>query len=104
FNKLRFDNWFEFGSKVQLSAFPIRFSPIYILGNLYSYTFRPWSLSCEFPYLDQVWNMGRAAFPRDFPLPADYEVIEPVVGWALAVALARLLLLSFVFVARPRRI
>jgi hypothetical protein len=103
FNELRFDNWFEFGSKVQLSAFPIRFSPVYIVANLYSYTFRPWALSCEFPYLDQVWNMGKAAFPRGFPLPSDYEVLEPVVGWALAVPLAWLLPFAFAFAPRPWR-
>jgi hypothetical protein len=103
FNKLRFDHFLEFGSKLQLSAFPIRFSPIYVLANLYAYSFRPWALSCEFPYLDQVWHMGTAAFPRWFPLPADYEVLEPVVGWALAVPITWLAPFAFVFAPRPWR-
>jgi hypothetical protein len=104
YNKLRFDDWLEFGSKIQLSGFPvIRFSSDYLLANLYSYTFRPWSASCEFPYLHQVWNMGAAAFPQRFKLPSDYDVIEPVVGWALAVPSAWLLPFAFALAPRPWR-
>jgi hypothetical protein len=103
FNKLRFDNWLEFGSKIQLSAYPIRFSSAWVLGNLYAYSFRPWALSCEFPYLDQVWRMGAAAFPRWFPLPPDYQVLEPVVGWALAIPLTWLAPFALAFAPRPWR-
>jgi hypothetical protein len=101
FNKLRFDHYLEFGSKLQLSAFPIRFSPIYVWANLYAYAFRPGALSCEFPYLNQVWHMGAPAFPRWFPLPADYEVLEPVVGWALTIPLTWLIPFAFVLAPRP---
>lgn len=100
FNKLRFDDWLEFGSKIQLSGFPtIRFSPTYFLANLYSYSLRPWSATCEFPYLNQVWNQGRSAFPRGFPLPGDYDIIEPVVGWVRALPISWLL--PFAFVLAP---
>ncbi len=105
FNKLRFDNWFEFGSKIQLSAYPIAFSAVYIPANLWSYALRPWKLSCEFPYLDQVWNMGwGAAFPRWFPMPPGrYDVIEPVVGWLIAVPFTWLIPFAFVFAPRKWR-
>ena len=101
FNKVRFDAWLEFGSKLQLSAFPIRFSPSYILANLYSYTFRPAAVTCEFPYVHQVWSMGAPAFPRGFPLPHDYLVLEPIVGWALAVPFTWLIPFAFALAPRP---
>jgi hypothetical protein len=97
YNKLRFDDWLEFGSNIQLSGFPrFRLSSIYLLPNLYSYVFRGWSSDCTFPYLFQVWNAGLAAFPASFKLPHDYQAIEPVVGWAVSVPLAWLFPLGFV--------
>jgi hypothetical protein len=96
FNKLRFDDYLEFGSKIQLSAYPIKFSPRWVVANLYSYALRPATLSCEFPYLHQVWSMGEAAFPKSFPRPPDYQVLEPVVGWALAAPITWLAPFSFV--------
>jgi hypothetical protein len=104
FNKLRFDAWLEFGSKLQLSAFPIRFSPSYLLANLYSYTFRPAVVTCEFPYVHQVWSMGAPAFPRGFPLPPDYLVLEPIVGWALAVPFTWLIPFAFALAPRPAQL
>jgi hypothetical protein len=97
YNKLRFDDWLEFGSNIQLSGFPrFRLSSIYVLPNLYSYVFREWWADCTFPFLYQTWNAGPAAFPASVELPHDYQAIEPVVGWALAVPLAWLFPLGFV--------
>ena len=97
YNKLRFDDWLEFGNRLQLSGMlPFRVSSIYVLPNLYTYAFRPWRASCAFPYLYQVWNMGSAAFPASFSLPADYMVLEPVIGWVLAVPFTWLIPLAFV--------
>jgi hypothetical protein len=97
YNKLRFDDWLEFGSNLQLSGFPrFRLSSIYVLPNLYSYVLRGWWADCSFPYLYQSWNLGASAFPEGFKLPHDYMAIEPVVGWALAVPLAWLFPLGFV--------
>jgi len=104
FNKVRFDAWLEFGSKLQLSAFPLRFSPSYVLANLYSYTFRPAVVTCEFPYVHQVWSMGAPAFPRGFPTPHDYLVLEPIVGWALAVPFTWLIPFAFALGPRPARL
>lgn len=103
FNKLRFDHFLEFGSKLQLSAFPIGFSRVYVPANLYAYAFRPWASSCEFPYVNQVWRMGAAAFPRWFPLPPNYMVLEPVVGWALAAPITWLAPFAFILAPRPAR-
>ncbi len=100
FNKLRFNDYLQFGSNIQLSAFPIAFSPRWIVPNLYSYVLRLPRLSCEFPYVHQVWNMGHEAFPKGYLYPPDYMVIEPVVGWALAVPIT--LLAPFAFVLAPR--
>lgn len=103
YNKIRFDHWFEFGSTLQLSGMPrFRVSSVYLLPNLYSYAFRPWDTSCAFPYLYQVWNMGASsAFPRQLSVPADYNTIEPVVGWMLAVPLAWLCPVAFLLSPRP---
>ncbi len=96
YNKLRFDDWFEFGSNIQLSGFPrFRLSTVYVLPNLYAYAFRGWWADCSFPYLYQVWHAGQGSFPDWFKLPPDYQAIEPVVGWVLAVPLAWLLPLGF---------
>jgi hypothetical protein len=98
YNKLRFDDWFEFGSNIQLSGFPrFRLSSIYVLPNLYIYTFGGWWSDCSFPYLYEIWNAGPGALPRWLELPPDYQVIEPVVGWARAVPLAWLFPLGLVF-------
>jgi hypothetical protein len=97
YNKLRFDDWLEFGSNLQLSGFPrFRLSSIYVLPNLYSYVFRGWWADCSFPYLYEIWSPGLSAFPEGYKLPRDYMAIEPVVGWALAVPLAWLFPLAFV--------
>jgi hypothetical protein len=99
YNKLRFDDWLEFGSNIQLSGFPrFRLSSVYVLPNLYSYMFRGWWSDCSFPYLYQIWNPGSGAFPPWFvELPHDYQAIEPIVGWALAVPLAWVFPLGLVF-------
>lgn len=91
YNKLRFDSWSEFGLKLQLSGFPFRLSNVYWPANLYSYTLRPFVTSCQFPWLYQVWNMGPVAFPDGFKLPADYLIMEPVVGWLRTLPLSWLI-------------
>jgi hypothetical protein len=102
YNKLRFDDFFEFGTNLQLSAFPtLRFSLDYLAPNLYSYTFRSWATSCTFPYLFQEWAPGGRVLPDAVPRPSDYMVHEPVVGWALAVPVAWLVPLAFLLVPRP---
>lgn len=101
FNKLRFGDFLQFGSNIQLSAYPIAFAPRWLIGNVYSYLLRSPRLSCEFPYVNQVWNMGRAAFPKGFSLPPDYEIIEPTVGWLVTMPLTWLA--PFAFVLAPWR-
>lgn len=101
YNKLRFDSYLEFGSKLQLTWFPMRFSASYLAANLYSYSLRPGVWSCEFPYLQQVWSMGEAAFPRGFTRPSDYLVLEPIVGWLRALPITWLAPFAFLFAPRP---
>ncbi len=102
FNKLRFGDFFQFGSNIQLSAYPLGFAPRWVFGNLYSYLLRPPRLSCEFPYVNQVWNMGHDAFPKWFKLPPDYEIIEPTVGWLITMPLTWLA--PFAFILAPFRV
>lgn len=98
YNKLRFEDWFEFGSKVQTGAYPIEMSLSWVVPNLYTYTFRPFVLACEFPYVFQVWWMNAAdAFPSGYQIPAKYMILEPVIGWVLGAPMTWLIpLLLFV--------
>jgi hypothetical protein len=103
YNKLRFDSFFEFGSKFQLSGYPLRFSTSYIIHNLYSYALRPWFASCQFPYLFAEWYTSQP-FPKFLlPVPAGYLSPEPVVGFLLAVPLVWLAPLAFIYGARQPR-
>jgi hypothetical protein len=102
FNKVRFGSYLEFGTNVQLSAFPtFRVSSSYLWPNIYSYTLRPFETSCEFPYVFQAWRMGDAAFPKGQVLPKDYMILEPVVGWLRASPITWLIPLAFVLAPRP---
>ncbi len=102
YNKARFDSYFEFGTGVQLSGYPLfRLSPRYLLPNLYSYALRSFETSCEFPYVFQAWHQGAGAFPNGFRLPSDYMAEEPVIGWLRAVPSSWLLPFAFLLVPRP---
>ena len=103
YNKLRFDNPLEFGLNLQLSGYPrIRFATQYWLPNLYSYSLRPLTTSCQFPWLYQQWWMKPAdAFRDSFKLPPDYNLDEPVVGWLLASPITWCIGFAFLFVPRP---
>ncbi|MDX2051022.1 MAG: hypothetical protein SFV15_01440 [Polyangiaceae bacterium] len=102
YNKLRFDSWLEFGTNMQTSGVPqIHLSASYLLPNLYSYMLRPGVLSCQFPYVFQVWAMGTDAFPRGYQLPPGYMISEPVIGWLRAVPITWLSPLAFLLAPRP---
>jgi hypothetical protein len=102
YNQARFGSYLEFGTNVQLSAFPtFRVSAAWLWPNVYSYMLRPFETSCQFPYVFQVWMMGPHAFPKGQALPQGYQVLEPVVGWLRAIPLAWLIPLSLFFAPRP---
>lgn len=85
YNYARFEQWLEFGTTLQLSAWKFRVSSDYVLANLYSYLARPWQLSCEFPFLLQRKAPGLGALPSWVPVPADYTTRSPLVGFSFAV-------------------
>jgi len=103
YNKLRFESWFEFGMTFQTTSVPaFRLSAEYAWPNLYSYMLRPPFLSCQFPYVFQVWVMGADdAFPHNFQLPKDYMILEPVIGWLRAVPITWLIPFGFLLAPRP---
>ncbi|HEY8946737.1 MAG TPA: hypothetical protein VIM73_20985 [Polyangiaceae bacterium] len=101
-NKLRFDDWLEFGLKIQTSGLPtLRVSSEYLWPNLFSYALRPFEASCEFPYFFQVWRMGSPAFPAGFQLPRDYLILEPVVGFLITSPILWSMPLALIFFPRP---
>jgi hypothetical protein len=100
YNQLRFENWFEFGTKLQLSTMKFRYSSEYFIANLYSYIFSPFNASCEFPQLRQEWNRGLGVLPKWISVPSDYLVTEPVVGWGWAAPVAWFGLVALVVAAR----
>ncbi|HEY8945498.1 MAG TPA: hypothetical protein VIM73_14615, partial [Polyangiaceae bacterium] len=65
---------------------------------------RPFVVSCQFPYLYQVWWWRSAAFPSWFPVPSDYMVDEPVIGWLRAIPSTWLIPCAFLLVPRPLRL
>ncbi|MEO7036161.1 MAG: hypothetical protein ABI548_19635 [Polyangiaceae bacterium] len=107
YNQLRFGNPLEFGLNLQLSGYPrLRFAKQYWWFNLYSYSLRPFTTSCQFPYLYQTWWMKvKDAFPEGFSLPTDYYMTdEPLIGWLVAVPITWLMGFAFLLVPRPLRL
>jgi hypothetical protein len=103
YNKVRFGDPLQFGLLLQLSGYPpIDFSLKYWVPNAYRYSFGSFAASCQFPYLFQTWHQPVSApFPEGFSLPSDYNTVEPVVGWLLAVPITWFIVAALWFV--PRR-
>jgi hypothetical protein len=84
YNRLRFDAWLEFGRRYQLTWIAAPTSLRYLWPSLYSFSLRPPALSCRFPFLFAIPDMGARAFPAWFRLPPGYFVYEQVAGVLLA--------------------
>jgi hypothetical protein len=80
YNRLRFDDWLEFGRKYQLTFIGSLVSKRFIRPNLYAYLRRPPVVSCRFPFFFALQNIGEKAFPPGYELPPGYFVYEQVVG------------------------
>jgi hypothetical protein len=87
YNKVRFDEWFEFGLKYQISAFPFRSSTSYILPNIETYFLRRPHVECNFPYVFATLKNGAGPISNLIGLPKGYLLWEPVVGMLYAVPL-----------------
>lgn len=85
YNKLRFEDWLDFGRHFQLSWIAFAAKAAFIPANLYTYALRPLAWSCRFPFLFALPMMGDRAFPRWFHLPPGYGVLEQVAGVLAAV-------------------
>ncbi|HEX5659057.1 MAG TPA: hypothetical protein VFX59_17805 [Polyangiales bacterium] len=82
YNRLRFDDWFNFGTDMMLTTFPFRLSAEYVLVNLYSYALRPFSAHCDIPFVSAPWAPPLSvAMPATLSVPAGYQISEPLVGW-----------------------
>jgi hypothetical protein len=96
YNRLRFDEWLEFGRKYQLTFIEPLVGKRFIRPNLYAYLRRPPVVSCRFPFFFALENIGAQAFPPGYELPPGYFVYEQVVGvlrgmpwsWFSAIAVA----------------
>jgi hypothetical protein len=107
YNRLRFDEWLEFGRKYQLTTIEPMVGNRFIRPNLYAYLRRPPVVSCRFPFFFAVENIGAKAFPPGYELPPGYFVYEQVVGvlggmpwsWFSAVAIVATSVRAF---RRPR--
>jgi len=81
YNKARFEHWFEFGQRFQLTWIDFQMSTAFVAANAYSYAFRPPELSCKFPFvMSALGESPDHAFPRWFERPKDYSVYEQVAG------------------------
>ncbi|MES1164615.1 MAG: hypothetical protein ABUR63_02555, partial [Verrucomicrobiota bacterium] len=83
YNRLRFDAWLEFGRRYQLTWIAAPTSWRFVSPSLYSFLLRKPALSCRFPFLFAIPDMGARAFPAWFHLPAGYFVYEQVAGTLL---------------------
>ena len=80
YNRLRFDAWFEFGRRYQMSWIAAPTSWHYLLPSLYSFLLRDPAISCRFPFVFAIPDMGARAFPTWWHLPDGYFVYEQVAG------------------------
>ncbi|HVV17127.1 MAG TPA: hypothetical protein VHH90_07970 [Polyangia bacterium] len=80
YNRLRFDEWLDFGRRFQLTWISAPSAPRFILPNVYSYLLRAPSVSCRFPYVFAPANLGARAFPAGYTFPDGYFVYEQVAG------------------------
>jgi hypothetical protein len=78
-NRLRFDEWGEFGQRYQMGFRWFPMGPRFLAANVYQYLVRPADASCVFPYLRARWDPP-GLFPRWLPVAADYRVHEPTAG------------------------
>jgi hypothetical protein len=99
YNHLRFDHWFEFGQRYQLTWIAWQWSPAFIPANLYSFALRPGVLSCHFPFVRAPMDIGATAFPAGTHLPPGYFVYESLLGSLVSVPWLWLGLAAFL----PRR-
>ncbi|HET9953020.1 MAG TPA: hypothetical protein VFQ61_00880, partial [Polyangiaceae bacterium] len=87
YNKLRFDDWFETGIKLQLSFLPYRFSVTYFPANIYNYLLQHFSVSSTFPYVRDVANLRGSNLPWFIAVPPGYFTGECLTGMLRAVPL-----------------
>jgi hypothetical protein len=81
YNKARFDQWLEFGTRYQMTWIDFKLSGAYVPANAYSYSFRPLQTSCTFPFVfSPIGLTPDRVFPNGFTLPPHYFVYEQVSG------------------------
>ena len=81
-NKLRFDDWTEFG-RDYVMTYPLFVPGLrFLIPDTYAYAFAPPQWSCTFPYLSLAWNAIRPLTPAWLPVtwPADHSTSEPTLG------------------------
>jgi hypothetical protein len=82
-NKLRFDEWLEFGVHHQ-NGFLIKMGRRFVPANLFLYLFQRMDFTCRFPYALAAWNRSRAMAPSWISFQPDYRATEPTVGLLVA--------------------
>ena len=80
YNYVRFGEWFEFGIRYMLSAFPFRSDNSYIFPNVESYLLRQPNLECNFPYIFATLSNGAGPISNIIGLPKGYLLWEPTIG------------------------
>jgi hypothetical protein len=103
YNKVRFDEWFNFGVSYMLSAYPFRSASSYILPNIESYLLRAPIVDCNFPYVFATSEHGAGPISSVDGLPTGYLVREPVIGMLYVVPLCYLAPIAIIAGARRIR-
>ena len=91
YNHNRFGAIFEFGHRYQLTTHISDYKYInsveYIIPNIYTYVFRPPSLSSEFPFITILWPQEKTVWPSYLHVPKQYPQPGPVAGMLFIVPL-----------------
>jgi len=106
YNYARFGSFFDFGTDYMLTRRLFDPLPSFYLPNLHSYVFRPYRLSCEFPFLRTPF-FAWAETPAWVARESGWEPKEPLVGFlvgtpALLFALIALATAALVLARRRR--
>ena len=80
YNRLRFDGWFDFGQRHQLTWINLGVGARFVTTNVYAYVRRAPVFSCRFPFAYALQDIGARAFPPGYHFPESYFVYEPVAG------------------------
>ncbi len=100
YNKLRFNEYFEFGTTWMTTSLKFHWSARYLPANIYAYLLQDFKFDGQFPYLHQMTHFGKNGIPSWIEFPEGLLMDEPHVGIFRAVPISWLSLVAFALVLK----